>query len=89
MRETFTSGAVGRVPGNRCLYPEPDCLQHQLLCRFRQQVSAGVTPHKLECPARDEEVHETHTSSSLTTVGPMHFRCLKKSAPSRRVVKCG
>src|SRR6516164_3547740 len=22
MRETFTSGSVGRVPGNRCLYPE-------------------------------------------------------------------
>ena len=27
MRETFTSGSVGRAPGNRCLYPEPDCLQ--------------------------------------------------------------
>ena len=25
MRETFTSGSVGRAPGNRCLYPEPDC----------------------------------------------------------------
>jgi hypothetical protein len=24
MRETFTSGAVGRAPGNRCLYPEAD-----------------------------------------------------------------
>jgi hypothetical protein len=24
MRETFTSGSVGRAPGNRCLYPEPD-----------------------------------------------------------------
>src|SRR2546425_8267735 len=22
MRETFTSGSVGRAPGNRCLYPE-------------------------------------------------------------------
>ena len=24
MRESFTSGSVGRAPGNRCLYPEPD-----------------------------------------------------------------
>jgi hypothetical protein len=30
MRETFTSGSVGRAPGNRCLYPEPDCLQPTL-----------------------------------------------------------
>ena len=44
MRETFTSGSVGRAPGNRCLYPEPDCLQRPLLRRsgFRQQVKAGV-----------------------------------------------
>ena len=44
MRETFTSGSVGRAPGNRCLYPEPDCLQPPLLrrSRFRQQVSASV-----------------------------------------------
>jgi RNA-directed DNA polymerase len=31
-RETFTSGSVGRAPGNRCLYPEPDCLQPTLRC---------------------------------------------------------
>ncbi len=24
MRENFTSGSVGRAPGNRCLYPEAD-----------------------------------------------------------------
>ena len=42
MRETFTSGSVGRAPGNRCLYPEPDCLQPPLRCGFRQQVSLGV-----------------------------------------------
>ena len=24
MRESFTYGTVGRAPGNRCLYPEPD-----------------------------------------------------------------
>jgi len=26
MRENFTSGSVGRAPGNRCLYPEIDIL---------------------------------------------------------------
>ena len=24
MRESLTYGSVGRAPGNRCLYPEPD-----------------------------------------------------------------
>ena len=24
MRESFTYGSVGRAPGNRCLYPEPE-----------------------------------------------------------------
>jgi hypothetical protein len=33
MRETFTSGSVGRAPGNRCLYPEADCLQRPLVPR--------------------------------------------------------
>ena len=44
MRETFTSGSVGRAPGNRCLYPEPDRLQPTLLRRYglRRQVSFGV-----------------------------------------------
>jgi len=43
-RDTFTSGSVGRAPGNRCLYPEPDCLQRPLLRRSgcRQQLKAGV-----------------------------------------------
>ena len=27
MREIFTSGSVGRAPGNRCFYPEWDPLQ--------------------------------------------------------------
>jgi hypothetical protein len=31
MRETFTSGSVGRAPGNRCLYPEGDGCQRLLL----------------------------------------------------------
>jgi len=26
MREIFTSGSVGRAPGNRCLYPETDAV---------------------------------------------------------------
>ena len=44
MRDTCTSGSVGRAPGNRCLYLEPDCLQPPRLrrSRFRQQVSASV-----------------------------------------------
>jgi len=44
MREWRTSGSVGRAPGNRCLYPEPDCLQRPLLrrSRFRQQLRPGV-----------------------------------------------
>jgi hypothetical protein len=33
MREWRTSGSVGRAPGNRCLYPEADCLQPTLLRR--------------------------------------------------------
>ena len=47
MRETFTSGSVGRAPGNRCLYPEADCLQRPLLrrSRFRQRLSASVRLH--------------------------------------------
>ena len=43
MRETFTSGSVGRAPGNRCLYPEADCLQPTLRSGFRQQLMPGVT----------------------------------------------
>jgi hypothetical protein len=44
MRETFTSGSVGRALGNRCLYPEPDCLQRSLVprSRFQQELTPGV-----------------------------------------------
>ena len=35
MRETFTSGSVGRAPGNRCLYPEGDGEQRPLVPRSR------------------------------------------------------
>jgi len=42
MRATFTSGSVGRAPGNRCLYPEADCLQRPLRSRFRQQLTPSV-----------------------------------------------
>ena len=31
MRETITSGSVGRAPGNRCLYPEADGPPRRLL----------------------------------------------------------
>lgn len=33
-------------------------LRRRLYCS--QQLMPGVTPHKLECPAREEAVHETH-----------------------------
>src|SRR6266446_3586973 len=44
MRSLRTSGSVGRAPGNRCLYPEPDCRQPSLLrrCGCRQQVKRSV-----------------------------------------------
>jgi hypothetical protein len=29
MRETFTSGTVGRAPGNRCFYPEMPIMQNK------------------------------------------------------------
>jgi hypothetical protein len=34
MREIFTSGSVGRAPGNRCLYPEADGVQLPLKATF-------------------------------------------------------
>jgi hypothetical protein len=43
MRETFTSGSVGRALGNRCLYPEADCLQPTPCFGFRQQLTPGVS----------------------------------------------
>ena len=33
------------------------------------------------------KIHQARASSSLTTAGPMHFGWLKKSAPSRRMLK--
>ncbi len=55
MRETFTSGSVGRAPGNRCLYPEPDRLQPPLVPRFgfRRQVSASVR-HEFHWSGKEE-----------------------------------
>ena len=47
MRATFTSGSVGRAPGNRCLYPEADCLQRPLRSRFRQQLTPSVGLHEV------------------------------------------
>jgi hypothetical protein len=38
MREIFTYGTVGRAPGNRCLYPEPDVKKYavyrKILCKL-------------------------------------------------------
>jgi hypothetical protein len=46
MREIFTYGSVGRAPGNRCLYPEPDTGDRanklRLLSRPPAQVSAAI-----------------------------------------------
>jgi hypothetical protein len=42
MRETFTSGSVGRAPGNRCLYPEGDVLQLTLRFSFRARLTPSV-----------------------------------------------
>jgi hypothetical protein len=38
MRESFTYGTVGRAPGNRCLYPEPD---RENVAAFPKAVSAA------------------------------------------------
>jgi hypothetical protein len=78
MRETFTSGSVGRAPGNRCLYPEPDRLQRPLRSRFRRQVSAsvrvsaGISRHSGEgCKSQTVKVQPTtlapsHAQASVT-----------------------
>ena len=42
MRETFTSGSVGRAPGNRCLYPEGDGLQLPLRFSFQPRLTLSV-----------------------------------------------
>jgi RNA-directed DNA polymerase len=42
MRETFTSGSVGRALGNRCLYPEADAFQRPLRSRFQARLSRSV-----------------------------------------------
>jgi hypothetical protein len=53
MRETFTSGSVGRAPGNRCLYPEADCLQRSLLRRsgyWRRLTPSVMSQESLDIP---------------------------------------
>jgi len=53
MRSWRTSGSVGRAPGNRCLYPEGDCLQPTLRSGFRQQLTPSViAPRKLGVSGR-------------------------------------
>jgi hypothetical protein len=44
MRETFTSGSVGRAPGNRCLDPEADALQRPV--RRSRSCSIPITDGK-------------------------------------------
>src|SRR5437763_4934440 len=82
-RETFTSGSVGRAPGNRCLYPEPDCLQRPLLrrSRFRQQVKPSVRQTK---DVIDMDRRTFITGASTLLVGP-----LGAEAQSPRTVTVG
>jgi hypothetical protein len=54
MRETFTSGSVGRAPGNRCLYPEADRFQRTLLRRSRFQ--RRLTPSVRVRPLTAQEI---------------------------------
>ena len=37
MKETFTSGSVGRAPGNRCFYPEMFTLSAVHVIKKRSQ----------------------------------------------------
>jgi hypothetical protein len=47
MRETFTSGSVGRAPGNRCLYPEADAFQARLSAGVRRYACVALRDHEL------------------------------------------
>jgi len=47
MRETFTSGSVGRAPGNRCLYPEPPPAPDRAWQQQCQALSHRQRPHPL------------------------------------------
>jgi len=56
------------VAANKAL--RPTSLLRGFAPTARPSFSLVVTPHKVERPARDEEVHEnTHASSSPTTAG--------------------
>src|SRR5258708_25569372 len=66
MRETFTSGSVGRAPGNRCLYPESDAFQPPRLRRSGFQ--ARLTPSvRLDVRRRKCE-HEKHKDTRMTVL---------------------
>jgi hypothetical protein len=78
MRETFTSGSVGRAPGNRCLYPEGDGVQPLLRYGFPPRLtpsvraSAGTSRHSGEgCKSLTVKVEPTtlaprHAQASVT-----------------------
>ena len=69
MRETFTSGSVGRAPGNWCLYLEADCLQRPLRSRCRQQLRPGVRVCR-DKPAQCEGVQVSDSEGVATHAGP-------------------
>ena len=49
MKENFTSGSVGRAPGDRCLYPEDRQFTRCRLCAcsLRSHCRTQAPPHKL------------------------------------------
>ena len=59
MREIFTYGSVGRAPGNRCLYPEPDG-------KKPLPVTGGVRPKAMKetktmiRPFNEADLHNLH-----------------------------
>jgi hypothetical protein len=55
MRETFTSGSVGRAPGNRCLYPEGLTVLTDYLGR-KVRLTAERRQHILQHPEMVEWV---------------------------------
>jgi len=66
MRENFTYGTVGRAPGNRCLYPEPDRKSRRV---FRIYVILSKTSHlpipSLAFPAGDFYVGLSTTDGGI------------------------
>jgi len=68
MRETFTSGSVGRAPGNRCLYPEADAFQRPLRSHFQARLTPGVRLHRIEGSVLPTMTTRSHICITLAVV---------------------